>query len=210
MQMVKNPWLRIWIQPRQTIKAIVSKDPKHCFKSLSAIYGFPLLLHFAQVLSLGETFTFGFILLCAIVLCTFIGMLGITITSGLLLWTGKWIGGQGSYMNIRSAVTWSNVTNVVTSLIWLILIATFGQRVFVSSFPSMPFMGAEAALVMVLFLVQLIVSIWSIVILCKALGEVQKFSSWKGLLNIIIPFILVLVFVWVVMLIIGPSVGMPQ
>jgi hypothetical protein len=205
--MTKCPWLRMWVDPRDTIKEIVAKDPKYCFKTLSGFYGFPVLLHFAQTLSLGATHSLGAILIIALVLSPFVGMLGISITSALIFWTGKWIGGKGIFPHIRAAVTWSNVTSVVTSLFWLILVGTFGVNVFYREFPNMPFTGSDAVLVSFIFLLQFIISVWSLVLLCKGLGQVQKFSAWKGLLNVIIPFVLFVIFVWVVMLIIGASVG---
>src|SRR5271155_3533047 len=96
-----NPWLKIWVQPRETIRAIVKTNSKKYFALLSAFYGFPMLLQFSQNLSLGETLPSYAILFIALVLSTFAGMLGITIISWLVHWTGKWIGGEGNFDKIR-------------------------------------------------------------------------------------------------------------
>lgn len=206
---VKNPWLSMWTKPRETIRAIVSFDPKYQFPLLAAIYGFPMLLNFAQSLSLGMNAHWGIILLIAAVLATFAGMLGILITSALLHWTGKWLGGKSTFLEMRAAVTWSNVTNIVTSATWLILALTFGQLAFVENFSSLAFMGWEKLLIFVLFLIQAVVSIWSIVIFIKAVAEVQGFSAWKGLLNLIIPIIMIILVAWGIGLFVGCTMGVP-
>src|SRR5688572_25462339 len=97
-----KPLFKMWVEPRKTVRTIVNKDPKYGFKTLSWIYGFPVLLHFAQSFSLGLNWSSLIILIVAAVLAVFAGMIGISISSGLIYWTGKWIGGKGSYKDVRA------------------------------------------------------------------------------------------------------------
>lgn len=194
-----NPWLRIWVQPRDTIRAIVKTNSKKYFALLSAFYGFPMFLQFAQNLSLGETLPSYAILVLALVLSTFIGMLGITIISWLVHWTGKWVGGEGTFDKIRAAVAWSNVPNAINGLIWLAMIGVFGERLFTRGFGEESFVGTELQIVFFAFLVQVIIAVWAFVILLKTVGEVQGFSAWKALLNILIPFFVVVIALWALM-----------
>ena len=69
---------------------------------------------------------------------------------------------------------------------------------FRSEFSETQFIGFQAGIVFLVFLVQTIVSIWGFIILVKALGEVQGFSAWKALLNVIIPFLIVVAIIWLV------------
>lgn len=194
-----NPWLKIWVQPRETIRAIVRANPKMYFPLLSGIYGFPMLLQFAQNLSLGEKFSSFTILIGALVLATFAGMLGITIVSWLIHWTGKWIAGIGSFERIRAAVAWSNVPNLINGLIWLFMTAVFNGRLFTKGFGEVAFVGAELQIVFFAFLAQVIIAVWAFIILLKTVGEVQGFSAWKALLNILIPFFTVVIALWILM-----------
>ena len=147
-----NPWLKIWTQPRETIKAIVKFDPKYRFLILSWIYGFPMILHSAQNASLAMSLPTGAILVIAAALAIFVGMLAFTIMSGFLLWTGKWIGGKGSFLQIRAAISWANVPNVVNIVLWGILIGAFRSNVFLNTFAQTPFMGQDLAIVTPIFL----------------------------------------------------------
>lgn len=194
-----NPWLEIWTKPRETIRAIVKFDPKYLFFLLSGIYGFPLVLQFAQNLSLGERASTLTLFVIALLLSVFIGMLGITIISRLLYWTGQWIGGRATYSHVRAAVTWSNVPNVVNVVIWLVMMGVFGARLFTRGFAEATFVGHELTLVFFAFLIQVVVAVWGFIIALKTLGEVQGFSAWKALLNVLIPFFMVAIGFWVVM-----------
>lgn len=192
-----NPWLKMWVKPRETIRGIVKYDPKHRLYLLSGIYGFVTLINIAQNFSLGAYLPWGTILLGALVFSVFIGLLGFGIAGKILQWTGRWIGGKGSFSQIRAALAWSNVTNLVNIPMWLLLIWAFRGSVFIESFPETNFMGMALTIALTAFLVQTIAAIWGFVLLLKSLGEVQGFSAWKGLLNVVIAFILVTAVVWI-------------
>lgn len=193
-----NPWLSIWVRPRETIRDIIAVNPKYCLTYLCALYGFPMALNFAQSFSLGSIFPAWAILLAGVIVCSFLGYVALSFFAWLLHVTGRWIGAVGSFQTIRSAVAWSNVPNSVTCLAWLVLLGVFGGQVFCRGFSEMSFVGYQAGVVFLVFLVQSIVSIWGFIILLKALGEVQGFSAWKALLNVIIPFVIVIGLTWLI------------
>ena len=109
-----NLWFRMWTKPKETIRAIVAIDPRYRFLSLSIIYGIPLMFQMAQNMSLGFSVSLVGILLGCLVLSLFAGMIGSTIVSGLLYITGKWLNGAATFLQLRCAVSWSNVTNIVS------------------------------------------------------------------------------------------------
>jgi len=203
-----NPWLGMWVRPRETIKEIVKFNPKHLFPLLAGIYGFPMVLQFAQNISLGDRLPAWAVVVISLALAVFVGMLGITVVSGLLYWTGGWIGGKAKFQEVRSAVAWSNVPNTVNCAIWLIMAAVFGARLFNRGFSEMPFMGYELTVVFFAFLAQVVISVWGFIVVLKALGEVQGFSAWKALLNVLIPFFMVMIGFWIVMWLVYMLFGM--
>ncbi len=194
-----NPWFRIWINPRRTIRRIVDIAPGKGFLWLSLIYGFPVLMQIAQSLSLALYFSWPVILITALIFAVFIGMLGITITAGLLTWVGKWIGGVGSFTQVRAVVAWSNLPVIVTALTWIAWIFIFKGTLFYDGFLSTGFAGMAKTLIMSFAILQFAASLWSFVLLLITLSEVQGFSVWKALLNIILPFVLIVIAMWVVM-----------
>jgi hypothetical protein len=193
-----SPWLSILVEPRKTIREIVQTDPKDSFLLLSFIYGLPIAFNFSQNLSLASVTPFWAILIGSLIACVFLGVIGISVSAWLLQMTGQWVGGKGNFQNLRAAVAWSSVPGVVTILMWLILMGVFGGQIFDKQFSQVQLVGYQAGVVFLVFLVQSIASIWAFILLLKTVGEVQGFSAWRALLNVAIPFVMVVVAIWLV------------
>lgn len=203
-----SPWKSMWTRPRETIRTVVKSNPNNQLWRLAAVYGFPMLLNMSQSMSLGASVPLIVILVVSALLAAPIGMLGFTITSALVQWTGRWLGGAGSFPQIRAAVAWSNVTNLGTSLLWLLLVLFMGSTVFLKTFPQTNVAGGTFALVGLIFFAQTILSVWSFILLLCALAEVQKFSIWRAIVNVILPFVIVTIALWILFVFIGWAVGM--
>lgn len=199
--MAKNAWLNVWTNPRETIRDIVKTNPNRCFYWLCAIYGLPTAFSVAQNYSFADFMPFWAILVASFALCTVIGAIGISITAWLLQVTGRWLGGKGKYTSIRSAIAWSNVPNIVVIAMWLVLIGVFGDLLFMKGFEHAQFGGFETGLIFLVFLIQTISAIWGFIIMLSMLGEVQGFSAWMGLVNVLIPFSIIALIVWLISLI---------
>ncbi len=205
-----NPWTGMWVRPRETIRAIIQFNPSYMYPLLCFIYGFPMVLQLAQNFSMGDRFHVAGIIIAALILAIVVGAVMINIASALFLWTGKWIGGTGTFQQIRAAVAWSNMPSVVNIVLWLINIAAFGVRIFRVDFVETTFVGHEMALIFLTSLVQVIVAVWAFVITLKALGEVQGFSAWKALLNILIPLFVIFIGVSILAWLFSMGAGTPQ
>ncbi|MDX8431758.1 MAG: Yip1 family protein [Candidatus Algichlamydia australiensis] len=202
-QGTSNPWFSIWVRPKQTIQEITDKNPRMRFFVLSFIYGFPWMLQFAQSLSIGMSWSLPFLLILAIVLAIPVGAIAFSLTAVILHWTGKLIKGQSSFINLRAAVSWSNVPNVVTIALWLVLLGFFGIHLFDSYFTSHDFTSTERMVVMITSGIELVAMIWSLVILVHAVAAVQKFSSWMGLLNVILSIIVLILLSYIIKIILA-------
>ncbi len=196
--MTLSPWIQMWVKPRQTIRQIVSVNPSAKIYWLSLVYGFPMVLYLFQGASLAQNTPLPIIFLFALIGGLILGFIGISIGSALIYWTGKWVGGKGSYKQVRAAIAWSNVTNTVNCVLWLLMAFVFGKGLFLADFAYTPFVGTERLIVNFIFIAQFIISIWSLVIFFKALGEVQGFSAWKAILNALLPVFLIFVACWAI------------
>src|ERR1700686_5357630 len=124
-----NPWTGMWVRPRETIRAIIQTNPGYMYPLLCFIYGFPMALQLAQNFSLGNRYSAVGIVVGCVILAAILGAIMINIATALFTWTGKWIGGVGTYQQIRAAVAWSNMPSVVNIGIWIINLAVFGVRI---------------------------------------------------------------------------------
>jgi len=201
-----NPWLSIWTSPRKTVGEIARKNPSYRFFFFCFIYGFVAILQSAQRAESGASTSAGIVLLTALILGIVIGYISLSISSLFLTWTGKWLGGKGTYLTVRTAVAWSNVPVVVDLILWLLMIAVFGSQLFTPAFGNAIFIqSAQGNLVLApmggllipLGLIRLALGIWSIVIFIGGLSAVQGFSIFKAILNALLSIIIVFILVWI-------------
>lgn len=195
-----NPWMNIWVHPRKTIRRLVEYNTEFRLIPLCAIYGFQYLLRVIQYLSLGKDLSLTFMILLAFIFSVPVGYVLFNIQSAFCLWMGKLMKGKGHFKEIRAAIYWpSSVPMIVTCLIWIVLMTFHGNNLFVTGYETQ-LTGTEAIINMGLGMIQLVVGIWGFIILLHALGEVQKFSAWMALLNLILAglvvFALLFLIVW--------------
>lgn len=183
-----NPWFSIWTQPRQTIRAIVARHPRYHFFYLAALYGLQNVLFYATYYSVGLTFHFAIVLLLAVVLSPLIGIVWFYFYGWLLHFTGRWLKGEAPFSHVQAALAWSKVPLVINILMWFILLAFTSEGMFIQyvSAPSIFFINA----------ITLITGIWSLVILIQGIREVQNFSVWRTIGNLVIAYVIFAVFIF--------------
>ena len=186
-----NPWLSILTKPRETIKAIIEFNSNYRLLILSMIYGFSAILGATQNLKLGNKFDFIAIIISVVILAPLWGYLSFSISSFFIYFTGKLIRGKGKYKDIRAVAAWSSVPFIVSSLLWIVLLFIFGAGVF-NNFANKELLSTGFIFILfAIMFVQLIASIWSLIIYINALAEAQNFSILRAILNIILSAIAV-------------------
>jgi hypothetical protein len=172
-----NPWFTIWFSPKETLRAIVDFDPKYRFLLMSFIYGFVWMLSMSQTLSLGHYYGPIVLSIASIVLAIPIGYCLMSISTLFFHLVGKVFKGRASFMEVRAAVAFANIPSIVTILTWIILMFAYGDRIFMADKGKI---GASFGLVDGMFIVQVIIAVWSLAILLFGLAEVQKFSIYRA------------------------------
>lgn len=180
-----NPWVSIWTKPRATIQQIVDTNPEYLVSRLAAIDGFSLALGKADSMkSVGPEWEWPAVFLFAAIVGPIVGIIRLYIGSDLLRWTGTWIGGSASSQNIRAALAWSNVPTIWSLILWIPLFAlSVTETPTIDATPSLEFFSLG------LVAIVLSIGIWSYVVLLKCLGQVQSFSAWKALVNVILAWL---------------------
>jgi hypothetical protein len=186
----------MWTQPKKTIRRVIDSNPDSKLWLLSIIYGLPMMFYYAQQASLGQNNNIPLILVVCAMGAIIFGYIGINIGAFFLHFTGKWIGSKSTFKEVRAAVAYSNVTNLVSIIIWFLLMAMVGNQVFMIDFPYAASVGAMGGLMSLIFIVQFVVAIWSLVIFVGALAEAQKFSNFKAVINVLLPIGLMVAFLW--------------
>jgi Yip1-like protein len=128
---------------------------------------------------------------CLAVLGPISGIVGLHIGAVLIEWTGEWIGGRGDRAHIRAALAWGAVPSVWSLIPWVMVLLLVRGDTFTTETPFLDAHPGLALLALVPFLTIVIIAVWQPFVVCKAIGEVQGFSAWRALGNIVLASLVV-------------------
>lgn len=193
INVLDNPWISVWLSPRETIRKIVDRDPTHDVVLLGALAGGLAALNSSLSASLGEspvavpawfmpylpiwTFLSPFIGAAA-------GVAAIYVSAFIFQWVGRALGGVANWREVCAASAWAEVPQICIAVVALgLLLVTGVAQAFL---PSLPPADPEAAARAARHFTAgdgaaAIISIWSLVIFIQNLAEVHRFSAWRAL-----------------------------
>lgn len=190
-----TPLLHIWTKPRLTIRYILESKKFAWVFLLISLAGISTVLDGASSVNIADKVStdIGGILFFSLLLGPFFGLV-IWLFSGLLYWgIGKAFGGTATFKEMLKATAWANIPIIISLLLWIPDIQVFKLGAF-SAFPP-PISPGEGGIIIVSSILEMILSIWYIIILIKAIAEAHQFSSWKALGTAILPGGIMLVFI---------------
>ncbi len=180
-----DPLRTIWSSPRETIRRIVETDPDLHVTLLICLAGISESLDRASTRNAGDDMSLKTILILACILGPLGGLFSVWIFSHLIRFTGIWLNGHGAHDEIQSAMAWASVPNVAGLALWIALLSLLGEEMFTKKTPFLDTHPTSAWIVLAISLAQLILGIWSLVLLCNTVAEVQGYqSAWRGLGNL--------------------------
>lgn len=184
-----NLFRTIWTHPRLTVREIVLTNPALHVTSLACLAGIGQALDRASMRSSGDSTPLITILGVACVIGPLAGLFNLWIGSHLLKLTGNWIGGIASREHLKTAIAWGSVPAIATLPLWIPQLLLFGSEMFTSATPTLDAQPMLLIPFLLMSLVELVFGIWSLVLMCNTIAEVQGFrSAWRGLGNAILAF----------------------
>jgi hypothetical protein len=183
-----NPMTAIWLKTRETVRYVIEE------KSM----GYVILLMILSGISSGLTGAFdtemnqmipvwGIILGSAIAGPIFILVI-YAIMAGIYLVAGKLFKGIGTYEEVFKASGAAAIPQIWLLPVYLIWILAAPDTFFAQPAGA----TAEGHIIPILgSIILAVVTIWSIIISSKAIGEAHRISSWKGFFTIMIPSIFI-------------------
>jgi hypothetical protein len=176
----ERPFLTIWTRPRATIRGIVDTDPTYQVIPLALASGVIQALYAAPALP-----QMGLPLPAVVAIAIVVGSIG----GFLCLYAGAWlvrlsaplVGGRAELRDVRAALAWSMVPLLATFPFWLLRLGVFGNETIFATVLRVLANPSLALLLFASFCVELILQVWTLVVLAKTLGEVQGISAWRAL-----------------------------
>lgn len=197
-----NPWFAMWTKPRAAIQQVVDNNPGYLVKTLACISGFSSLINLAVNQHLGDKYPLYVIFLMAIILGSLLGFLILYVGGSIIRLTGMWMGGLASLKNIQAALAWSNIPIIWALALRVPELMLFRMELFTSETPVLNSNPYLAILMLGFGLAELVIGLFGFIVLFKCLSQVQGYSIWKAILNIIISLFVVIfpiaaIFTWI-------------
>jgi len=190
----ENLLLRIWTQPVSTFTYILNYCPDKHIHLLLVLGGIVRAIDRASVTSMGDKSSTVGVLFAAVIGGGLFGWMTYYFYAWIVSFTGRWINGKADARTIRVILAWSSIP-AITSLILLIPeILIYGNDLFRSDRSNENLL--QTICEPVFSVIQIMLSVWSLALSVIGVALVQKFSSGKAILNILLgAVILVLPFV---------------
>ena len=181
-----NPWLSMWTKPRRTMRQILDNDPRRFVLLLAAIGGVSRVLDRAAGKSLGDRASPFLIFVVAILAGSVVGIISLYVSGWTVRWTGRWFGGAGSVVGIRAAIAWPNVLVAWSFLLWIPVLLIAGNETFTTDTPRLDASPVRLALLALIWMIDIVLLFWYVVVIARCVAEAQAFSAWRGLANVIV------------------------
>lgn len=156
---------------------------------LAAMVGFVWLLGKFYLYALGMQYTLVQILIGSLIFAIPVGLVIFCVSAFCLHLTGKIFRGKGTFKDLYSAFAWSRVPEFFQLISWIALIVMNGRSVFT---PALVAQDQMSVAVLILLVVQIVFSFWKSIILFHTVGEVQGFSAWIAIWNVVFAWVLLL------------------
>ncbi len=187
----------IWTEPRETIRRIVAVNPRFWVKRLAVLAGLEVgvnMWHRWPGQASPATLVAGLIVWPLLM----IPML--YLVAWLIRITGRTLGGQAEAPALRAALAWAYVPLV--AMLPLILVST------VLAPGGEPASRLATVVMLLIAVLSLAASSWTLVIECQGVAEVQGYASaWRGLGNVLLALLVVVAASVVVGVVLGVVVG---
>jgi len=189
----KSPWTTMWFDPRGTIRNIIATNPNRNLFLLAVLGGIGQTFANAVALNLGDRMSTASVVLACIAIGPLNGLLTVYIGSIVIHWTSTKLGGFSLISHIRAAIAWSWVPFVSTLPLWIVKYILFRDELFKSEKIFIQSHSVLSTLYSLIGFIDIVLAIWSILLLYQAIGEVNGFSAWRGFAAVVLASIIIAV-----------------
>ena len=186
----KDIFKDIWWQPRKVFKYILAARVDEYVTLLLILVGIVRGFDRAISKSLGDNLSLGAVIGFSVLGGAISGWIGYHIYAYVLSYTGKLLGGSASKQEILRVLAYAGIPNIITLAVIVLQIAVFD----IALFKSEEFLE-DFGLVGVVFytglsFVEIVFSVWTLVLIVVGISEVQKMTISKAILNVLLPILI--------------------
>ncbi len=179
----------IWLEPKFIFEYLIQKNYRKWVLLLIVLGGISGRLAEISNDNYADHFPFGPVVFSIIGGAIF-GWIGYYIFSFLVSWTGKWIDGTANSDTLLLVIAYAQIPIILAIAIYALELILFNTSQF--TYEQMMALDMDQKLLFFpLFAVELVLSVWSIVLLVVGVSVAQNFSIGKSILNLLMPVLLI-------------------
>lgn len=198
----KEIFTQIWTSPRKVFKYIIESGYEKYSYNLIILAGIIRAFNNSMDKSLGDKIPLWGVIAISIVLGGLIGWIFFEAYAWGISKTGKWLKGISDKKGILRIMSYSIIPVIPTIFLIVIQILIYGNEMYKSD-GDITSGGLTANILFYSSIVlQIVLSIWTLVLFVIGISEIQKFSIGKAILNILIPALIVMTTIFLLVMLI--------
>ncbi|TAA72437.1 Yip1 family protein [Planococcus salinarum] len=194
-----NPFTDIWLRTRETVRFVIERKSTKYIILLIVLTGFA-----SGLVGLMNTRSADREPWAAVLQALITGPIGSAfgyfIGAAILVLVGRLFKGTATYPEMFKALVTAQIPQI-----WLLPLLIIWAFASPATFFADRMDVAGNPIVVIMSLVMAVVSIWTFVIVCKAVGEAHGVSSWKGFFIVLIPGVIITIFVVIIIFVLFAS-----
>ena len=186
-----NLFIKIWTVPKKTLTYILDKCPSKHVTLLLILAGIVKSIDRASTKGMGDNMSTSAVLISAIIAGALFGWIGYYIYAWAMSTTGKWLKGNGVSSEFRTLIAWSSIPAIASLVLLVPELILFGEEFFKSE----PIVDSDIYYYTLIGfgIIEMILGIWSLVIMVIGIMIVQEFKVGKAILNMFLPVLVLIV-----------------
>ncbi|KFF06212.1 YIP1 family protein [Flavobacterium reichenbachii] len=186
-----NVLTKIWFSPKQVFTFIETHKYSKYVTLLLILSGISKALDKALSKNMGDYLPFWGVIICVILIGISFGQLFNLLLAAALKWAGKWMNGQGDTRSILKIIAYAMIPSICSIFLTAIQFPIYGSLIFQSSLSYLLIESPYYQIYYLYVIIDILLVIWSIILLVIGLSVVQKFSIFKAVLNVVIAAVLI-------------------
>jgi hypothetical protein len=188
-----NIFTRIWTSPRQVFEFVHSRSYDKYVTILLVLSGISRAFDQAATKNIGNHLPLFWVIMFCLIAGALLGWISFYFYAALVSLTGRWLDGKGNTQSILRVLSYAMAPTIIALLLLIPQIAVYGNGMFQSE-GDLESAGVWGNTIFYFSLgVELVLSIWTIVLCVIGIAVVQKISIGKAILNMLLPAVLMIV-----------------
>lgn len=196
----RDIFTRIWLEPRLMFRYIDAHQHEVSLWMLLVLNGMVRAFDRAQQQNAGDKMSLMALVLLCIIGGSLGGWLSVYIYAWLISKTGKWLGGTAEPRALLRVFAYAGIPSALTLLLLIVQIGLYGERLFQEDNAVLSNGFGVGALGSFTFMVQFALQLWTASLFVIATAELQRFSTGKAILNLVLPALILIAVVLLIVL----------